>query len=345
MGSPVLGYALSSEEHRPEELVRQAVRAEQMGFSFALISDHFHPWLDTQGQSPFVWSVIGAIAEATQRLELGTGVTCPTIRMHPALVAQAAATCAALMPGRFFLGVGTGENLNEHVVGAGWPAADVRLEMLREAVEIIRRLWQGDEVTHRGPYYEVDRARLYSLPEKSPPLLMAASHREAAKLAGQCADGLISTAPKRALVEQFQDAGGDGICYGQVTVSWAKDEAAARRSARHYWPNAVLSGAQTTELPVPRHFAAAVKDVTEEQVAKQIVCGPDPGPYLEKIRAFVDAGFDHVYLHQVGKDQEGFIRFAAQELIPQCSAAPERGPAPASGARQAEDAAGGQGVV
>src|SRR5438105_12844235 len=195
-----LGYALSSEEHPPAELVRLARAAEDAGFSFALISDHFHPWTDRQGESAFVWSVVGAIAEATERLRLGTGVTCPTIRIHPAIVAQAAATCAALMPGRFFLGVGTGENLNEHVLGDRWPGAQERLEMLEEAVSVIRELWRGELVSHRGKHYTVDRARIYSLPDEPPPIAVAAAEPEAAGLAGRIGDGLVSTAPERELV-------------------------------------------------------------------------------------------------------------------------------------------------
>src|SRR3954465_13378228 len=158
-----LGYALSSEEHRPNDLVRAAQRAEEVGFTFALISDHFHPWVDAQGQSPFVWSVLGGIAHATQRLRVGTGVPCPLVRVHPAIIAQATATVAAMMPGRFFLGVGSGENLNEHILGDRWPLPDERLEMLEEAVEVIRLLWQGGEQTHRGRHYTVDHARVYTL--------------------------------------------------------------------------------------------------------------------------------------------------------------------------------------
>jgi G6PDH family F420-dependent oxidoreductase len=179
------GYALSSEEHRPSDLVDHARRAEESGFSFALISDHYHPWIDRQGQSPFVWGVLGAIAQATERLVVGTGVTCPTIRTHPAIIAQAAATAASLMPNRFFLGVGTGENLNEHILGTGWPALDVRTEMLEEAVDVIRQLWTGDRVSHRGPYYTVQNARIYTLPERLPPIHLAASGPKAARQAAR----------------------------------------------------------------------------------------------------------------------------------------------------------------
>src|SRR6266480_606206 len=190
-----IGYALASEEHGPNDLVRNARAAEEAGFTFALISDHFHPWVDTQGQSPFVWSVIGAIAQATERLELGTGLTCPTTRIHPAIIAHAAATVAAMMPGRFFLGVGTGENLNEHVTGARWPLPWERLEMLEEAVDVIRKLWSGEEITHRGEHYTVEEARLYTLPDERPEIYVAASKPQAAELAGRIGDGLISTAP------------------------------------------------------------------------------------------------------------------------------------------------------
>ena len=160
-----LGYALSSEEHAPSDLVRNARLAEEAGFEFALVSDHFHPWIDRQGHSPFVWSVLGGIATATEKLEVGTGVTCPMIRIHPAIIAQAAATTAAMMPGRFFLGVGTGENLNEHILGDKWPEHEVRSEMLEESLEIIRLLWRGEQASYRGGYYTVDEARLFTLPE------------------------------------------------------------------------------------------------------------------------------------------------------------------------------------
>src|SRR5438552_901542 len=196
-----LGYALSSEEHTPNNLVRYAQRAEEVGFAFALISDHYHPWIDQQGHSPFVWSVIGGIAQATQRLRLGTGVTCPTIRTHPAIIAQAAATAAAMMPGRFFLGVGTGENLNEHILGNRWPPHDQRLAMLEEAIEVMRLLWQGGEQTYRGHFYTVENARLFTLPDEPLPVMIAASGTRAAQAAGRIGDGLISTKPEAEIVK------------------------------------------------------------------------------------------------------------------------------------------------
>lgn len=312
-----IGYALSSEEHTPNDLVRHARLAEEAGFSFALISDHFHPWVDQQGHSPFVWSVIGAIAHATSRLRLGTGVTCPTTRIHPAIVAQAAATAAAMMPGRFFLGVGSGENLNEHILGGRWPAADERQEMLQEAVGVIRLLWQGGSQSHRGRYYTVENARLYTRPPQPPPIMVAASGPRAADLAGHIGDGLISTSPDREVVERFRAAGGaDKPRYGQFTVCWAAEEAQARRTAYQWWPNAAIAGELSQELPLPAHFEQAAGMVREEDVAESVVCGPDPAPHLAKIQAFAAAGFDHVYVHQVGPDQEGFFRFYQQEVLP-----------------------------
>jgi G6PDH family F420-dependent oxidoreductase len=311
-----LGFALSAEEHSPEDLVRHAVAAEEAGFSYALVSDHFHPWLDRQGQSAFVWSVIGAIAQATERLRLGTGVTCPTMRIHPAVIAQAAATSALLMPGRFFLGVGTGENLNEHILGARWPSHEERSEMLEEAVEVMRRLWEGELVSHRGAHYTVDRARLYSIPDEPPAIAVAASGPNAAELAGRIGDALVATAPDRELVERFEDAGGVGKPrYGQLTVCWAEDEREAIRTAHEWWPNAALQGDLGQELPLPRQFRQATETVTEEQVAEAVVCGPDLDRHREAIAEFEDAGFDHVYVHQVGPDQQGFLDVYASELL------------------------------
>jgi coenzyme F420-dependent glucose-6-phosphate dehydrogenase len=315
-GSPELGYALSSEEHGPADLVRHARRAEEVGFSYALISDHFHPWTDRQGHSPFVWTTIGAIAQATERLRLGTGVTCPTIRTHPALIAQAAATVAALMPGRFFLGVGTGENLNEHVLGDRWPEGSVRLEMLAEAISVIRLLWQGGYKSHRGTYYTVEQARLYTLPEEPPPLLVAADKAEAAKLAGSEGDGLIGTSPDPDVIGEFDAAGGKGKPrIGQITVCWAEDEADARRTAAEWWPNAALPGDLSQELALPRHFEQAAQLVSEDDVAEKVACGPDPARHRELIEKYAEAGYDHVYVHQVGPDQEGFLDFYRREIL------------------------------
>ena len=319
-----IGYTLSSEEHLPNALVRQARMAEEAGFPFALISDHYHPWIDAQGQSPFVWATIGGVATATSRLTLGTGVTCPTTRIHPAIIAQAAATAASMMPGRFFLGVGSGEALNEHITGERWPETEVRQAKLEEAVAILRLLWQGGNQSHHGAYYTVENARIYTLPEEPVPIMVAAAGPEAAKLAGRIGDGMVGTAPNKETIAIFQEHGGDGPRFGQMTVCWGPDADEALRTAYKIWPNSALPGDLGQELPTPTHFEQAVKLVTPEKVAESVVVGPDPDKYLAKIEEYVRAGYDHVYLHQIGDDQEGFIRFCEREILPQYAGARSR---------------------
>ena len=314
-----LGYALSSEEHVPLELVRHAQAAERSGFEYALISDHFHPWIDRQGESSFVWSVIGAIAASTSELRVGTGVTCPLIRIHPAIIAQAAATAAVLMPGRFFLGVGTGENLNEHVLGDRWPPSAQRREMLREAVEVMQLLWTGELSSFNGNHYTVDNARLYTLPPADVEIVIAAGGLETAELAAEIGDGLVASAPDRDLVERFVKAGGSGPRYGQLTVCWDESEAEARQTAFEWWPTAALRGPLGQELPLPSHFEEAAEMVTEDDVADVVVCGPSPDAHLAAIESFADAGFDHVYVHQVGPNQAGFFEFYEREILPEAS--------------------------
>jgi coenzyme F420-dependent glucose-6-phosphate dehydrogenase len=311
-----LGYWLSAEEHRPLDLVGNARRAEELGFGFAMISDHFHPWIDAQGQSPFVWSVLGGIAATTERIAVATGVTCPLIRIHPAIVAHAAATCAAMLPGRFTLGVGTGENLNEHVLGDRWPAPDERVELLEEAIEVIRLLWEGGEQTHRGRHYTVDHARLYTLPDEPVPIAVAAAKPQAAEVAGRLGDGLVNTVPDEEIVAAYREAGGDGPRYGQVRLCWAQDEDAAKEAVHALWRHSGLGGTLNQELPRPSDFDAAAAGVTVEQATADVPCGPDPEPVLEAIRAWERAGFDRIALHQVGPDQEGFFRFFERELQP-----------------------------
>lgn len=311
-----IGYALSSEEHRPNKLVCYARLAEESGFGFAFVSDHYHPWIDRQGHSPFVWGVLGGIAGATQKLRVGTGVTCPILRTHPAIIAHAAPTAAAMMPGRFCLGLGTGENLNEHVLGQHWPPPDVRLEMLEEAVEVIRKLWRGGYQNYRGKYFTVENARLYTLPEEPPPIYIAAKGPRAAELAGRIGDGLINTAPDEEVLEKFEEKGDGKPRYGQLAVCWAKNEAEARKTAWEWWPNTALKGELSVELALPRHFEQATAPITEEAVAKKVICGPDPERHLEAIRKYFDGGFSHVYLHQVGPDQEGFFQFYRENILP-----------------------------
>ncbi len=312
-----IGYALSSEEHSPQTLINLARQAEEVGFTFALISDHYHPWIDKQGQSPFVWSVIGGISQVTNSLRLGTGVTCPLIRLQPAIIAQAAATAACLMPERFFLGVGTGENLNEHILGNVWPPHQRRVEMLKEAVEVIRLLWQGGMQSYEGRYYLVEKARVYSLPAKLPPLYVAASGKVAATIAGAIGDGLISTSSKAEIVKTFDEAGGKGKPHVvQMTVCWADSEAEARRIALEHWPTAAIPGELNRELPLPAHFEQVAQLVTEEQIGQSVICGPSVQQHQQVIQEYFDAGYDQVCVHQIGSDQAGFFRFYEREILP-----------------------------
>jgi coenzyme F420-dependent glucose-6-phosphate dehydrogenase len=312
-----IGYTLSSEEHGPKDLARNAAAAEEAGFDFVMVSDHYHPWIDRQGHSPFVWGVLGAISETTERVKVGTGVTCPILRIHPGILAQAAATAAVQLPGRFLFGVGTGENLNEHVLGQRWPSADERLEMLEEAVEVLRVLWKGGVRSHRGRHFHVEDARIFDLPEQPPPVLLAVKGRKATELAGRIGDGLIAVAPEEDIVQRFEEAGGSGKPkYAQFHACWAEDESQARRTAHERWPNAAIPGELGVELPMPRHFEQAAGNVTEEAVAEQVVCGPDPERHIEAIRQHESAGFDHVWVHQIGPDQSRFLRFYEQEVLP-----------------------------
>jgi coenzyme F420-dependent glucose-6-phosphate dehydrogenase len=319
---PKFGYHLSSEEHAPNDLVRYARDAERAGFTFALVSDHFHPWVDAQGQSPFVWSVLGGIAGVTEQMRVGTGVTCPLIRTHPAIVAHAAATTACMFEGRFFLGVGTGENLNEHVLGDKWPTPDERLELLEEAVELMRCLWDGGLQTYRGEHYLVEQARLYTLPEEPIEVAVAAAAPQAAKLAGRIGDALVSTAPDEEVVREYRGAGGGGPTYGKVTLVYDEDAERARRMLYELFPNTGAPGELTTELALPRHFEQVAEVLTPEGLAEKVPCGADPEAVVEQCRTYLDAGFTHLYFHQVGHDQAGFFRFWERELRPRLAQLP-----------------------
>jgi len=309
-----VGYWLSSEEHAPADLVENAKRAEDAGFEHLLISDHFHPWVDAQGHSPFVWSVIGAIAEATSRIRLGTAVTCPLIRMHPAIVAHAAATSQALMDGRFFLSVGTGERLNEHVVGARWPRPDERIEMLSEAIDVIHALLGGEYETYRGKHYTVEQAKLYDAPKDAPPVIVAAAGEDAAKLAGEKGDGYMNTSADEKVVKIFKDAGGKGPLYGKVTGAFAPSMSTAKEIGIERSPNRAMGGALSTELALPRDFQSVAELVREDDLEGALVLGNDPAMWREKIDEFERAGFTHVCLHDVSTHQDEFIEFARQFL-------------------------------
>lgn len=310
-----IGLFLSSEEHGPLALVDQAKQAEEAGLRSILISDHFHPWVDEQGESPFVWAVIGAIAQATS-LKVTTGVTCPTVRLHPAIVAHAAATAQLLLRGRFVLGVGSGENLNEHVLGDRWPAVEVRLEMLAEAVTVMRRLWEGSLVSHRGAHYTVENARLYSCPESPPPVIVSAFGPQALEVAAHIGDGLITTAPDAEMVARYRALAGRGPAVAATKVCWDDDESTARKTAHRLWATESLPGQLNQELPLPSQFEQAASLVTEDMVADAIPCGPDPERHAAKLASYLEAGFDELYVNQIGRDQAGFLKFYRAELAP-----------------------------
>jgi G6PDH family F420-dependent oxidoreductase len=314
----VIGYKLSSEEHPASDLVRYAARAEDAGFEFLAASDHFHPWLKRQGHSPFVWSTLAGVAQATESIPVGTAVTCPTVRMHPAIVAHAAATVATMLPGRFWLGLGTGENLNEHIVGQHWPTTPVRREMLAEAIELIRLLWRGGSHNFRGRYYTVERAEIFDLPDEPVPIYVAAAGPGSIGFAAEVADGLVSIAPKPETVRRFEEAGGNGKPrYAEFHVCFASGEDEAKETAHRLWSFMALPGELSQELKTPKQFEEAVSLVDPEQVAEVVACGPDPEVHVSGIREYLDAGFDHVFVHQIGPDQEGFFRFYEKEVLPE----------------------------
>ncbi|HSD57316.1 MAG TPA: TIGR03557 family F420-dependent LLM class oxidoreductase [Methanotrichaceae archaeon] len=313
-----VGYKLSSEENGPLDLVCYAKQAEDAGFAFAMISDHYHPWIDRQGHSPFVWGVIGGISQTTTRLRLSTGVTCPTVRIHPAIIAQAAATAAAMMPGRFILGVGSGENLNEHILGDRWPPAPLRLEMLEEAVEIIRLLWEGGSKDYNGAFYTVENARIYTLPEELPPIMVASGGERSAKLAARIGDGLVTSGNSKEIIEIFKRSGGEGKpVYSEISVCFAMTEEEAKRIAYEYWPITANKGELNQDLPTPMHFEKLASMVKPEDVVKNMPTGPDPQKYIDRINEFQKAGADHVFVHQVGPRQPEFIRFFKEEVLPE----------------------------
>ncbi|SFD45363.1 TIGR03557 family F420-dependent LLM class oxidoreductase [Streptomyces aidingensis] len=313
-----IGYKLMAEGFGPKEIIRQAVRAERAGFDFVEMSDHYHPWLDVQGHSSFVWTVLGAVAARTERLGLATGVTCPTVRYHPAVIAQAAATLALVSDGRFTLGVGSGERLNEHVVGEpAFPAtASERHERLREALEIIQLLWQGGYRSYRGRHLQVHDARVFDLPDEPPPIAVAAGGRKAARLAAEIGGGLFATEPRGELVDAYREAGGNGPRYAEVALAWAPDEAAAVKAAWETSRWSVLGWKVMSELPNPVNFEAAAATVREDDVRKAFACGPDPERHLAAVLPYAEAGFDRLALMNAGPDPDGFFEFFERELNP-----------------------------
>jgi G6PDH family F420-dependent oxidoreductase len=312
-----LGYSLMSEEHRPIDLVHYAQLAEDAGFTFATISDHYHPWTNEEGNSPFVWATIGGIAHATKKIRLGTAVTCPTMRIHPAIIAQAAATAASMMPDRFFLGVGTGENLNEHILGSIWPPHEIRSDMLVEAVEVIRELWKGKTTSYYGDFYVVQNARIYTLPENPVPIYVAAEGPKMAKTAGEIGDGLISTTPNGDFIKAFKEQAGESLpLCSQATACYAASEAEGKKIVHKVWPIVGIPGELDRELPTPKFFEQAASLLTEDQATEGVACGNDPEKHLAAIKTYLDAGFRKVSVHNVGPNQEEFFRFYKEKIIP-----------------------------
>ena len=312
-----LGYWLSSEEHGPSALVDNAVSAEQAGFGLAVASDHFHPWVPAQGHSPFIWSVLGAIARATDRIALATGVSAPIHRMHPVLLAQAASTVSAMAPGRFTLGLGLGERLNEHVTGQAWPRPGIRRRMLGEAIDILRAMLAGEEVNYDGEYYTVEHAQLFTRAAAPPAIWVAVGGQRMARFAGERADGMIGLQPLAASVEAFESAGGAGkpvVAQIHVCIAPTVDEAVD--TVVRWWPQQGLPSALFGELSRPSQFAAAVDLVDADRLRRSVVCCDGPAPILDAIAAFAGAGYTHVLLHQVGPDQDPLFDLARRELLP-----------------------------
>jgi G6PDH family F420-dependent oxidoreductase len=314
------GYSLMCELHHPNDLLAQAKRAEEAGFDFLTISDHIHPWLYSHEHSPYAWSVLGALAAQTSRVDLVSLVTCPTMRYHPVIVAQKAATVAAMSGGRFHLGVGAGENLNEHVVGRPWPPAYVRQEMLEEAIGIMRTLWSGGFHRHDGKYFTVYDARIYTLPEQPPPVYVAAGGPGSVELAARAGDGMVATEPNAELADAFDAAtSGARPKYGQLAVSVDDDEERARRIAHERFRFAASGWRVQAELPNPSNFEAATAAVREDDVADLIPCGPDPDRHVQAIGQWADAGFDHIAIVPVG-DPDRFFQAWERDLRPRLAA-------------------------
>ncbi|NAZ82243.1 TIGR03557 family F420-dependent LLM class oxidoreductase [Kineococcus sp. R8] len=309
-----IGYKLATEAFGPKEIIRQALAAEEAGYDFVEMSDHFHPWLDVQGHSGFTWNLLSAIAAKTERIGLVTGVTCPSVRYHPAIIAQAAATLAIISDGRFTLGVGAGERLNEHVVGRGFPGVAERHERFREALEIIRLLWQGGYRTYEGKHLRLEDARVFDLPEQLPVIAVAASGPASARIAAELGGGLFATEPKGDMVATWKRLGGNGPAYAEVPLAWAPDAESAVQAVLEKSPWAVTGWKVMSELPNPANFAAASATVGAEDVRAQFAVGPDVRDHLRVAQQFVDAGFDHLVTQNAGPDPDGFLEFFATTL-------------------------------
>ena len=315
------GYKLMTEEHGPAALIDNAVRAEGAGFDFVSISYHFHPWFEAQGHAPFAWSVLGAIAHATSKIGIATGLTCPILRYHPVIIAQAAATIAVLSNGRFTLAIGAGERLNEHVTGARWPSIPERHAMLGEAADILRALWSGGVQNMKGDYFIVDHARLYDLPDKPPLLVIGVSGEASIALAAEKADGIMATEPDAELVKGFRGKGKKkGPAYAEALLAYAPTQEEGLRIAHERFRFSAFGWAVNSELPSVEGFEAAGQFVRPEDIADSIAAGPDVDQHVAAVRKYVDAGFDHIVLTCPGDDQQGFIDFFEKKLRPRLHA-------------------------
>lgn len=310
------GYSLYCEGFAPQDLVKQAVMAEDAGFDFLVISDHYHPWLTSQSHAGFAWSILGAVAQATQRIRLATMVTCPIMRYHPAIIAQAAATISVLSQGRFTLGLGAGERLNEHIVGKGWPSVTVRHKALREAIEIIKLLFAGGFHSFDGRYFKLDDARIFDLPDEPIDFFVGAGGIRAAALSAAMGGGICVTAPKKRVIEVFKENGGESI-WGQAILSWDKSESGGLETAHKQFRFSAGGWAVQSELPNPMNFDAATENVRPEDLAETIPAGPDAKKHVAVIQNFLDAGVENLALVYPGDNTEGFMKFWQEELRPQ----------------------------
>ena len=308
-----IGYKLATEAFDPKEIIRQAVEAEAAGFDFVEISDHYHPWLETQGHSGFTWSILAAIVAKTTHIGLVTGVTCPSFRYHPAIIAQAAATMAIISDNRFTLGIGAGERLNEHVVG-DFPGVKQRHQRLREALEIINLLWRGGYQNYDGKYFQLNDAQVFDLPSVLPNIAVAASGGASAKIAADLGHGLFATEPKSAMVQQWRDAGGQGPAFAEVPLAWAPDEDSAAKAVHEKSRWALTGWKVMSELPNPVNFEAATATVRLEDIKETFACGPDAAKHIAAAKTFADAGFDNLVLMNAGPDPDGFMKFFKSEL-------------------------------
>jgi G6PDH family F420-dependent oxidoreductase len=309
-----IGYSLSAEQFTPGELLDQARRARDAGFESIAISDHFHPWNQAQGNSPFVWSMIGAISQVTPELPLSTLVTCPIIRINPVILAQAAATASVLLEGRFVFGVGTGENLNEHVWGSPWPPTKERFERLREAVQLIRLLWSGDNIDFEGNYYRAVNARLYTLPAEPPPIYISGLGPNSTELAAEIGDGLVTFEPE--MLNHYRSSGGAGVAQTALKVCFDADEARAIGMMHRLWAVELNPGQLNRELALTRDIESAASMISPEMVAQRFTCGADPDRHIANLQRRIDDGFDEIFVQQAGEDMDAFFDAYRTKVLP-----------------------------